>query len=69
MSEKRDARERFVELANKRVTKTIKDLRLVGNLSNQANLQVRRVRREKDHPRLTAGAGCFEGAVPWGSGR
>jgi len=35
MSEKRDARERFVELANKRVTKTIKDLRLVGNLSNR----------------------------------
>lgn len=35
MSEKRDARERFVELANKRVTKTIKDLRLVGNLANR----------------------------------
>jgi hypothetical protein len=31
----RDARERFVELANKRVTKTIKDLRLVGNLANR----------------------------------
>ena len=31
----RDARQRFVELANKRVTKTIKDLRLVGNLANR----------------------------------
>lgn len=32
---KRDARDRFVELANKRVTRTIKDLRLVGNLANR----------------------------------
>lgn len=33
--EKRDAREKFVELANKRVTNTIKGLRLIGNLSNR----------------------------------
>jgi hypothetical protein len=32
---KRDAREKFVELANKRVTKAIKDLRLIGNLANR----------------------------------
>jgi hypothetical protein len=32
---KRDARQRFVELANKRVTKTIKDLRLIANLANR----------------------------------
>ena len=32
---KRDPRERFIELANKRVTKTIRDLRLVGNLANK----------------------------------
>ena len=32
----RDKRAKFVELANKRVTKTIKDLKLVGNLSNKA---------------------------------
>ena len=32
----RDKRAKFVELANKRVTKTIKDLRLDGNLSNRA---------------------------------
>ena len=32
---KRDPRERFIDLANKRVTKTIRDLRLVGNLANK----------------------------------
>ena len=32
---KRDPREKFVSLANKRVTKAIKDLRLVGNLANR----------------------------------
>ena len=31
----RDARARFIDLANKRVTKAIKDIRLVGNLSNR----------------------------------
>jgi hypothetical protein len=31
----RNAREKFIELANKRVTKSIKDLRLVGNLANR----------------------------------
>jgi hypothetical protein len=34
-TKKRDPREKFVELANKRVTKTIKDLRLIGNLANR----------------------------------
>lgn len=34
-STKRDPREKFIELANKRVTKTIKDLRLIGNLANK----------------------------------
>ena len=34
----RDAdREKFVELAEKRVTKTLNDIRLVGNLSNKTN--------------------------------
>jgi len=32
----RDKRAKFVELANKRVTKSIRDLKLVGNLSNKA---------------------------------
>jgi hypothetical protein len=31
----RDPREKFVELANKRVTRAIKDLRLIGNLANR----------------------------------
>lgn len=31
------AREKFITLAEKRVTKTIKDLRLIGNLSNKSN--------------------------------
>jgi hypothetical protein len=31
----RDPRERFVELANKRVTTAIKSVRLVGNLANK----------------------------------
>ena len=35
ISKKRDSRDKFVELANKRVTRVIKDLRLVGNLSNR----------------------------------
>ena len=30
-------RQRFVELAEKRVTRSIKDLRLIGNLSNRSN--------------------------------
>lgn len=32
----RDRNAKFVELANKRVNKTIKDIRLVANLSNKA---------------------------------
>ena len=30
-------REKFVSLAEKRVTRTIKDIRLIGNLSNKNN--------------------------------
>lgn len=32
----RDRRAKFVKLANNRVNRTIKDLRLIGNLSNRA---------------------------------
>ena len=32
-----DKREKFVELAEKRVNRAIKDLRLIGNLSNKNN--------------------------------
>ena len=31
------ARDRFVRLAERRVTRAIKDLRLIGNLSNRSN--------------------------------
>ncbi len=31
------SREKFVELAEKRVSKTLKDIRLIGNLSNKSN--------------------------------
>lgn len=34
---KRDPRAKFVELANMRVARAIKDLRLIGNLSNRRN--------------------------------
>lgn len=36
-SSTRNKRERFVGLAEKRVTRAIKDLRLIGNLSNKSN--------------------------------
>ena len=31
------SRERFITLAENRVTRTIKDIRLIGNLSNRSN--------------------------------
>lgn len=31
------SRKKFVELAEKRVTRAIKDIRLIGNLSNRSN--------------------------------
>jgi hypothetical protein len=34
---KPDKRERFVDLAEKRVNKSIRDLHLIGNLSNRSN--------------------------------
>jgi len=57
VQDKRDAREKFVELANKRVTRAIKDLRLVGNLANRRNYKydeedakkvIRALQREMD---------------------
>ncbi len=35
----RDKRGRFIDLAEKRVTRVIKDLQLVGNLSNRQNYE------------------------------
>lgn len=37
MSEKRNKRERFVELGEARVRKAVQQLRLIGNLSNTSN--------------------------------
>ena len=36
MTEKK-SRQRFVELAEKRVTRALKDIKLIGNLSNRTN--------------------------------
>lgn len=36
---KRDPRAKFLELANARVSRTIKDLRLIGNLFNRKNYE------------------------------
>ncbi len=58
---KRDPRERFVELANNRVTAAIRQLRLVGNLANRRNYSydpddarkiVRALQRELDDLKL-----------------
>lgn len=38
-SARRDPRERFVSLANSRVTAAINQIRLVGNLSNRKNYE------------------------------
>lgn len=35
----RDKAEKFIELANKRVNRAIKDIKLVANLSNRQNYQ------------------------------
>jgi len=35
--DKKSNREKFVELCEKRVNKAIKDIRLIGNLSNKTN--------------------------------
>ncbi len=36
---KSDSRKKFVELAEKRVSKALKDIKLIGNLSNRSNYQ------------------------------
>lgn len=54
----RDKAAKFIELANKRVNKAIKDMQLVGNLSNKQNYEyseeqarkiVRALQQELDH--------------------
>ena len=35
----RDKAEKFIELANKRVNKALKDMQLIGNLANRQNYE------------------------------
>lgn len=57
----RDKKAKFVELANNRVNRTIKDLRLIGNLSSRASYEytdeeakkiIRALQREIDDLKL-----------------
>lgn len=66
---RRDPKAKFVELANKRVTKAIKDIRLVGNLSNkstynyddaQARKIIRALQKELDVVKAKFGGGDNE---------
>ena len=45
-------REKFVELAEKRVSKTLRDLQLIGNLSNRSNYQYRKRTLKRSSRRL-----------------
>jgi hypothetical protein len=47
---KPDRREKFVELAEKRVNKALKDIKLIGNLSNRSNYSY----TEQDVKKITA---------------
>tara|TARA_R110002012_G_C11503746_1_gene597636 strand:- start:683 stop:919 length:237 start_codon:yes stop_codon:yes gene_type:complete len=49
---KRDRRERFTTLANKRVNKTLKQIRLVGNLCDQTNYTYTEEETEKMYSAL-----------------
>lgn len=45
-------REKFVELAEKRVTRTLKDIKLIGNLSNKSNYSYTKSDSEKIYKAL-----------------
>ena len=69
----RDKRQKFVDLAEKRVSRVIKDIRLVGNLSNRSNYvfrddEVRKIFAAIENETRAArkrfeGAGESDGAV------
>ena len=72
MSEPRDKRAKFVELANKRVTKALREIRLIGNLSNRSAYEytdqdakkiLRVLQRELDTLRTRFGDGGNSGSV------
>lgn len=50
----RDRRKKFVELAEKRVSRTLRDIRLIGNLSNTSNYSYSRSDVQKIHRALTS---------------
>jgi hypothetical protein len=63
----RDKRGKFVELATNRVNRTVKDLRLIGNLSNRSAYEyteedvrkiVRTLQREIDIMKVRFGGGA-----------
>jgi len=45
-------REKFVELAEKRVTRALKDLKLIGNLSNKSNYSYTKTDSDKIYKTL-----------------
>jgi len=49
MAKQRDKRAKFIELANNRVTRAIRDIRLIGNLSNRSAYEY----SEEDIRRIT----------------
>lgn len=54
MPRKKD-RDKFVELAEKRVTRTLNDIRLIGNLSNRSNYSYTKQDVKKIYSALKAG--------------
>ena len=46
------ARDKFVELAEKRVSRALKDIKLIGNLSNRSNYSYTSADAEKIHKAL-----------------
>ncbi len=62
----RDKREKFIELATNRVNRAIKDIRLIGNLSNRSAYEytdedmkkiAKTLQRELDHMKVRLGGG------------
>lgn len=48
-------RNKFVELAEKRVTRALKDIKLIGNLSNKSNYSYTKADTEKIYRALKRG--------------
>jgi len=48
-------REKFIELAEKRVTRALKDIKLIGNLSNKSNYSYTKSDADKIYKALKKG--------------